>query len=71
MSARAAPMDWRWLRAHCALQALTGELWARYIPFAYYAELFDLDEDEVRQLFFDVAVAMKINIMLESNPTFH
>lgn len=69
MSARMVQRDWRWIRAAHVLQSFIQN--GGHIPFKYYGEIFDLDEDETKELFHEVAVSMKVLITVLPDPTYH
>lgn len=71
MSATKAEQDWRWIRAWCAVDAIVKGNSDGHIPFAYYADIFDLDEEETKELFNDVAVRMQVRITVLPDPTYH
>jgi len=69
MSAFRDDVDWRWIRAWCAVDSFIKN--GGHIPFAYYSEIFDLDEDETKELFHNVAVKMNVRITVLPDPTYH
>lgn len=65
MSARAIQMDWRFVRACEVIKSGVD------IPFAYYAAEFDLDEDEVRELFVGAAASLGLYLSVGPDPVLH
>jgi hypothetical protein len=74
MSATKAEGDWRWIRAYCVIDAYVKDCRAgriAHLPLAYYGRIFDLDEDEVEELFDDVAKSMQVSIACRQDHTYH
>jgi hypothetical protein len=70
MVAKTRPMDWRYCRAvYIVEEAKRTKLPIAYTP---YYELFDMDEDELNELFNRVAVNMNTRVtVLPNDPTIH
>lgn len=71
MSAQQLEPDWRWWRAYEAARAaaISGN---GHIPFKYYAEIFEIDEEETQALFEAVCRYIGISMNVdEQGPTFH
>jgi hypothetical protein len=70
MVAKTRPMDWRYYRAvYIVEEAKRTKLPISYAP---YYELFDMDEDELNELFNRVAVNMNTRVtVLPNDPTIH
>jgi hypothetical protein len=65
MSARVIQWDWRVVRAREVIKSGVD------IPFAYYATEFDLDEDEVRELFVEAAASLGLRLCIAPDPVLH
>lgn len=71
MSASENKRDWRWTRAAYVITALLQEQRiCAYIPFAHYADLFGMDEDEVEEFFEEVCADLGVRINVFADPTF-
>lgn len=70
MSAYEKPYDWRHRRAYF----IVSEAKFTSLPIRYsdYAEVFDMDEDELDELFNRVAMSMQVRVtVLPNDPTSH
>jgi hypothetical protein len=70
MSAQAFQTDWRFLRAAYAV----NESARTKLPifYSHYYEVFDMDEEELHELFDRVALAANVFVqVLPSDPTAH